>query len=333
MEKAAKIEWKYHPLREFLRLELINGLLELDNKTGPEDVWNKYCDVRPDLFAGMSCDQTFASRLRGLRSQLNRDLNRAEDDADAFFIHRKNYPYHCYNVLGEPNWYGSEAEKLLEQDIAAGRYPTLTPMALYADIDRPEYREFSLDVFRGHIHQILETKKYKHTLKTRDAEKKAKREEERQKKIQSAAEKEENAARRKEEAARKIEEAAKKKEEAAKKKEEAAKKKEEAAKAAAEKKEAAAKKKEAAAKAAAEKKEVAARKKEEAAKKKEAAAKAAAEKKEVTARKKEEAAKKKAEKEEAAARKKEAAAEKKEAAAKKKEEAAAKKTAAKAAKK
>jgi hypothetical protein len=261
MDKAAKIEWKYHPLREFLRLELINGLLELDNTvTGPEDVWNKYCDVRPDLFAGMSCDQTFASRLRGLRSQLNRDLNRAEDDSDAFFIHRQNYPYQPYDILGQPNWYGSEAEKLLEQEIAAGRYPKLTPMQLHAP--KPEYREFSLDVFRGHIHQILETKKYKHTLKTRDAEKKAKRQEEREKKIQAAAEKEETAAR--------------KKEEAAKKKEEAAKKKEEAAKAAAERKEVAARKKEEAAKKKAEKKEAAAKKKEAAAKKKEAAAAAKA---------------------------------------------------------
>jgi hypothetical protein len=254
----AKEEWKYHPLREFLRLELINGLLELDNNVGPVAVWNKYCDVRPDLFEGMSCDQLFATRLRGLRSQTQRDVNRADDDEDAFFIHRQNYPYQSHDIFGRPNWYGSEAEKLLEQDMAL--HPTLKPKELHAT--RQEYMEFSLDVFRSHIHQVLETKKYRHTLKTRDAEMKAARERERKKKIQK-----------REEAAKKKKAAAKKKEEAAEKKEAAAWKKEEAAKKKAEKKEAAAKKKEEAAKKKAEKEEAAAKKKEAAAEKKEAAAK------------------------------------------------------------
>jgi hypothetical protein len=310
--KAVRIEWKYHPLREFLRLELINELLELDNDVvGPVDVWNKYCDVRPDLFEGMSCDQLFAARLRGLRFQTQQALNRADEDEDAFFIHRQNYPYQPYDTLGRRNWYGSEAEQLLEQDIAAGRYPTLKPEELRTT--RQEYMEFSLDAFRGHIHQILETKKYKHTLKTRDAEKKAARETIRKEKIEAATRKKEAAAKKREAAAKKKEVAAKKKEAAAQKKEAAAQKKVAAAEKKAAAAEEAAKKKAEKMEATAKKKEAAAKKKEEVAKKKEAAA----EKKAAAAKKREEAAKKKAEKMEAAAKKKEEAAKKKEEAAKK----------------
>jgi hypothetical protein len=182
-------EWKHHPLREFLRLELINGILPIDSSEGsrPVDVWNKYCDVRPDLFEGMLCNELFKSRLSGLRSQTKRDLNRAEQDLEAFDIHRQNFPFRPLDSLGRPNWFGSAAEKLLEQDIAAGLDTMMKPKELRAT--RAEYMEFTLEVFRGHIHQAIGAAKYKHTLKLRDEEKKKARALAREKKIAKAAKK------------------------------------------------------------------------------------------------------------------------------------------------
>ena len=180
-DDGADDEWKSHPLREFLRLELVAGLIPLETRggMGPKAVWNKYCDVRPDLFEGMDY-RLFASRLRGLRSQLKRDFNRKDEDQEAFDIHRQNFPSHPFDSLGRPMWIGSGAEELLMADIEAGLYPEMDPADLW--MTRPEYMLFDLHVFRKHIHQHIKTRKYVHTCKVRDEEEKAKRAIEREKK-------------------------------------------------------------------------------------------------------------------------------------------------------
>jgi hypothetical protein len=169
-------EWKSHPLREYLRLELVAGIIPFDTKgregMTPQAVWDKYCDVRPDLFEGMKYP-LFVGRLRSLRQQTKRDFNRRDQDQEAFDIHQKNFPRRPFDSLGRPNWFGSGAKELLEADIEAGLYPQMKPADLR--MTRPEYMMFELDAFRHHIHQTIKTEKYIHTRKVRDAEEKVNR--------------------------------------------------------------------------------------------------------------------------------------------------------------
>jgi hypothetical protein len=51
-------------------------------------------------------------------------------------------------------------------------YPHMKPEILHTS--RPEFMQFDLAVFRGHIHQTIKTTKYLHTMKKKDEEKKAK---------------------------------------------------------------------------------------------------------------------------------------------------------------
>lgn len=173
--KAAVIdEWRDHPLWEFLEAELLDYNIPLDvNEMGPTEVWNTYCD-REDtahLFEGMVCDKTFKRRLASLRKQVHANLDRAAMDQLAYDIHRKNFPYEDFDAQRNRNWHGSPAEELLNQNVAQGLYPDMTPAELYAT--QVEYQEFSLKVFREHIHQCIQTAKYLHTLKARDDEAKA----------------------------------------------------------------------------------------------------------------------------------------------------------------
>ena len=167
-------EWRDHPLRAFLEAELLAYNIPLDvNDMGPTDVWNSYCN-REDtahLFEGLVCDKAFNRRLASLRKQVSANLDRATMDQLAYDIHRGNFPYQAFDAQGNRNWHGSRAETLLEQDIADGLYPAMKPLELYET--RAEYQDFSLKVFREHIHQCIQTAKYIHTLEVRDEEAKA----------------------------------------------------------------------------------------------------------------------------------------------------------------
>jgi hypothetical protein len=187
-KEMATDDWKTHPLRAFLAEELEKGRIPLDAKDmGPMDVWNKYCDDHDDKFEGMNYDKKFTTRLNDLRKQVKREIKRTDRDQEAYDIHRKNFPQQAHDTLGRPNWFGSRAEELLKIDLDAGLFGELKPGELYES--RQEYMEFSLDVFRGHIHQSIKTGKFLRTLEKRDEEKKAASAKAREKKKNKAAKK------------------------------------------------------------------------------------------------------------------------------------------------
>jgi hypothetical protein len=175
--------WREHPLRAFLWDELSNYNIPTNvNEMGPKEVWDTYCDREDtahsfeDFFFGAE----FKRRLASLRKIMAESLDCAAMDQLAFDAHRKHFPYQEFDANGNRNWYGSAAEDLLDEDLAAGLYPAMKPKELY--MLRPAYQEFSLEVFRGHIHQGIGTAKYLYTLKFREEEKKAERQEKKDKK-------------------------------------------------------------------------------------------------------------------------------------------------------
>ena len=213
MEFLQGIPWQYHPLRAFLLDKLTSNEIPADyHLMGPFDVWNKYCDN--ELFEGMNYDGVFTRRLLTLRKQFQEGQSRAQDDLNAFNIAKTNHPPPPLNHRGEPQWNGSEAQRLLEIDMSDKKHFDLKPEDLWET--RVEYKQFYLETFRNHIHQADRTRKYLHTLRLRQKEKEEERKEKAKKHVEA--------------------EAAKKKREEAKEAKEAAKKKKEEEKAAAKKK-------------------------------------------------------------------------------------------------
>ena len=118
---------------------------------------------------GMALDDTFRTRLRTLKLHVAGGKTRAEKDAKAFELFRKYHPRAATDRRGDPFWDGSEAQQLLNLDIDNNKHKEMTPLQLYQS--REEYRQWKLEVFRGHIHQEKDTRKYLHTLKLRAQEK------------------------------------------------------------------------------------------------------------------------------------------------------------------
>jgi len=160
--------WQDHPVRELLLNALINKEIPTDYRLmAPLDVWNKYCDN--DIFEGMEYD-AFKRRLLALRNQVKVGWQRAEQDLQSFKIAKQNHPPPPRNHRDEPHWSGSEAQRLLKEDMDNNMHFNLKPEHLWES--RPEYGEFYLSTFRDHLWQEHKTRKYLYTLKLRSEEKK-----------------------------------------------------------------------------------------------------------------------------------------------------------------
>ena len=59
-------------------------------------------------------------------------------------------------VANDVAWHRSAAAKLLKKDVDEGRNKIMTPLQLW--LDRNEYKEFELEVFRKHIYQEVDSR-------------------------------------------------------------------------------------------------------------------------------------------------------------------------------
>ena len=101
--------------------------------------------LRPEYEA---VGNTFGTNLRRMQKSIRKHRSRAFKDAQAFVHDKSLY------ILSQDDpscWNGSEAQRLLKDDIASGLHNVMKPKSLW--LLREEYQEFDLDVFRPHIHQ------------------------------------------------------------------------------------------------------------------------------------------------------------------------------------
>jgi hypothetical protein len=68
------------------------------------------------------------------------------------------HPVASFNQLGAPRWDGSSAQTLLNADIDDGKHTRMKPQVLHGT--REEYEVFDLTVFRKHIRQEVQTRKF-----------------------------------------------------------------------------------------------------------------------------------------------------------------------------
>jgi hypothetical protein len=120
--------------------------------------WTQVYLQRPE-YSQLTVRRLFGSRLKSLRLQISTAKGIAVDEEAALVHDRALFPTPTHNYRGEPRWEGSEAERLLKQDVANGVHKTMTPKELHEI--RPEYStNYSLAVFRGHIYQEVRFVKY-----------------------------------------------------------------------------------------------------------------------------------------------------------------------------
>jgi len=77
----------------------------------------------------------------------------------AFKQHWAKYLVRSHNDFGMPRWEGSEAERLMKQDMKEGKHAGLTPLAFRAT-HPTNFGPIPLPIFRDHIYQELKLWKF-----------------------------------------------------------------------------------------------------------------------------------------------------------------------------
>jgi hypothetical protein len=138
-----KLTWAKSQAKKLLEEDILGGIIDgMDPKT----VFKQ----RPE-YAEFPYEQ-FRARLLALRKQILDKQELAIWDSNAVVHDQQIHPKNMHNLFGMPRWYGSEAEKLLRQDMDEGKHTMMSPMMLYES--REAYFEnYSLKVFWSHLNQ------------------------------------------------------------------------------------------------------------------------------------------------------------------------------------
>lgn len=168
-------EWRNSKAKEYLYGLLLRGEIPGPNDIKPRAVFDQYCKDRPEFRHFQDYrDLSFATKLRYLRAKAEERGNRSKEDAEALAHDRAIFPVPTEDTMKRPMWQGSEAQRLLRQDIENGKHKQMKPKLLYET--KEEYNEvYSLDFFREKIYQEVKALKRLTWVKNKDEKAKAKK--------------------------------------------------------------------------------------------------------------------------------------------------------------
>ena len=160
---AAENTKAWFKAKKVIVADIRSGKIPLDaGEMGPSEVYNM---VDRPLFRHVNYEN-FRKNLNALRTAILMKKDQAFSDYWHLQHDRQIYPKPEKNIRGEPRWEGSEAEGWLEHDMDAGLHKLMEPRKLHAT--REAYREFELDTFRQHIHQMERAGKFQNYLKSEE---------------------------------------------------------------------------------------------------------------------------------------------------------------------
>jgi len=138
------------------------------NRIPPHITWVQIFQARPEFNVGVSYAEAlrlFKGRLERARKKVQEQKSRAETELELMQQDRVTHPRPATNHRGEPQWEGSDAQKLLKADIKNGVLATMTKTQFY--LSRPEYRALPKAILVGHIDQEVRYVKFSTQYRSR----------------------------------------------------------------------------------------------------------------------------------------------------------------------
>lgn len=163
-----KIKWRNSHAKEKLFDDVKNGVVPLESKErGKNKMTIREIYLMHPEYAAYDYEK-FPSRLASIKKTVREMNTRADDDQEAFDVFVQNHDVSLFSKKGFIQWQGSESQRLLLEDIEAGKHIEFANNKKEWYLSRPEYYdEIPLKVFRDKIDQEIGTAKYLHTLKVR----------------------------------------------------------------------------------------------------------------------------------------------------------------------
>lgn len=169
-DSSTPIEWAKSAAKQVLRKCFRDGTIptSFKEKEEIEQIWKVHCNGH-EAFKRMKFDEAFVRRIKSVRDDHLKKVNRCEEDLEAYTVAKQNHPTPEFNARGEPQWNGSEAQRQLKAMVANGEHVGEQPKALWAAND--EFRKYSLKSFRDHIYQEQRLQKFNYYVQMLKQEK------------------------------------------------------------------------------------------------------------------------------------------------------------------
>lgn len=156
-------QWKNSAAKAYLYKLIVDNKIPDRKHIKPRQVFETYCQERPE-FKHFQDYSNFASRLLSLRNKAEEKGERADADSARLEHDRAIFPKPTVDTKGFAMWQGSEAQKLLRQDIESGKNTTMKPKLLY-ETKSEYYENYSLEFFRNRIYQEVKFNKRERYVK------------------------------------------------------------------------------------------------------------------------------------------------------------------------
>lgn len=152
--------WEHSEEKKLLRQDILDGKVPSTMK--PRDAYN----MRNGICKKYK-QTNFTTSLRNLRESLKKNQEKADSDSAALAHDRQLHPKgnETCDGCGYPRWEGSEAERLLKDDIANGRHEGLKPLQFR--LTRQCYQAFPAKVFRNHVEKEINKRRERSRWKNR----------------------------------------------------------------------------------------------------------------------------------------------------------------------
>ena len=160
-EKA--IQWAKAAAKQYLKKCFREKIISVDFGDH-EQVWHQHCKHH-SAFRRMKFDNTFKRQLDSIRVDYIKKAARCASDLKAYNAAKKNHPTPLLNHRGEPQWHGSQAQKLLKDMVANNQHVGKAPKSLYKE--EKEFQVYCLQTFCDHIYQeerLLKFRRYLDSL-------------------------------------------------------------------------------------------------------------------------------------------------------------------------
>ena len=157
-DKPKAIEWSKSAAKQFLKKCFRDETISA-NYQDAKQVWTDHCKD-DNAFKRMQCNDAFVRRLKSVRNDHLKKVERCQKDLEAYNNAKKNHPTPALNIRGEPQWHGSAAQNFLKESVEAGQHKEVEPKELWES--KPEYQVYALKTFRDHIYQEGRLRKFSH---------------------------------------------------------------------------------------------------------------------------------------------------------------------------
>jgi hypothetical protein len=138
-------DWRYSEAKKELRKLLENDHDGFWHKVHPAELYQM-----SELFQQYE-EEKFIEYLKNLKESVANEKKAVAFDEKALRMDWETIKPKNTNANGSKRWDRSAAKQLLHEDVKKKVHKQKTPKQLWES--RPEYKEFPLDVFRGHIYQ------------------------------------------------------------------------------------------------------------------------------------------------------------------------------------